>query len=665
MSKNKKNKVFQLTPENQIDFIKTSKLGKFSFTAIKVLVYTSFLAPLFFFWPSSLVEFLLPKNILFIALSFLTAFFLIVHFIENQPVKVTRWQLILFVMLGVWLLFRLITLFVSVDVVRSFWGGPTRYEGDILFIALSVFTIACTQVFKTKKQINRFLVVISLIAGLLAFYGLLQKWGIFFFNETWKNEAVTRASSLFGNPLFLSSFLAITLMFTIYSLWQKENRHLKYELIISIIFQIAAIFLAECSSTYLALAVMIFIFFFIYFLDKKKYISLILLFMAIGSVSYIALTSFNVIAPPNYLESAIKDLNMETQSNAQRIYLWQSGWRAFIAKPLIGWGNEMAVIAYNQYRDTRLVEPLEFNFDRFHNWIIDQLVYGGVIGTGLFLMIIFYSAYIGYRRYRESIKVIYLVLAVIPIVFVINMFFSIPVLANYLLLFLAIGLIFTQFSSSEYLEDKKIKKKFVGLYTVLAIGGLWLIIFSFKPLAALVYCKTALAIKEFPLSVAEIDKSLEFWSFEETASMKLRLYIKELNKNNGQVSAAFLIEAAEAARALSNKYPYSFMILQYAGEIFSYLDETEMNKYFSRAVELAPSSYETYWAWGDAYFRLKNPQKALEKYQAAIDLNPAADYPREKLKQLEDKLKIKSIILFYNNVIAMQNFALLRISIKI
>ena len=639
MSRKNKHKNLTHSPEIQVEFIKTSKLGKFSFQALKVLVYAAFLAPLFFFWSRSLVEFLLPKNILFIAFGAVTAVFLIIHFVENRPVKITRPQKILFALLGVWLLFRLVTLLASADVARSFWGGPTRYEGDILFFALSVFTVAVTQVFKTKKQINRFLLVVSLVAGVLAFYGVIQKWGVFFFNETWKSDSVTRASSLFGNPLFLSSFLVITLFFAVYSLCQKANRHLKYELAIAIFFQAVAIVLAECSSTYLALAAALVAFGVIYLWNKKKIISTILLIAAVGVAVFLALTSLNAVSTPATLRPALKDFNLETQSNAQRYYVWSSAGQAFLSKPLIGWGNEMMVMAFNRHRDSRLVAPMEVNFDRAHSFIFDQLIAGGLLGCGLFLAILFYAVLSGYKKYRESSKIFFLIMAIIPLVFIVNMFFSIPVLANYLLLFLAVGLIFSREADEEFIVEKKTAKKALSVFVFLAVGGLWLVCFSFKPLVALVYCKTAVVTKDLPLAVNEMNKSLDIWVFEESVRTKLQMYIKEMEKTDGQIPSALSAEAAENARYWANEYPLSFMVNQHAGEIFSFIDEAEMDKYFARSLELAPTGYETYWAWGDAYLRRGNNEKAIEKYQAAVDLNPAAAYPREKLKRLEEQLK--------------------------
>jgi O-antigen ligase len=638
MSKKNKHKNFTQSPEIQVEFIKTSKLGQFSFYALKVLVYASFLAPISFFWSKALVEFLLPKNVLFIALSALTAFFLIVHFIENRPIKISKSQKLLFILFGAWLLARLCSLFMSFDVVRSFWGGPTRYEGDILFFGLSVFAIACTQIFKTKKQINRFLLVVSLAAGLFALYGVMQKLGIFVFGEHWVDDSVSRASSVFGNPLYLSSFLVITLFFTVYSWWQKDSRSLKYELLFSAIIQVVAIVFAECSSTYIGLAAAIFLFFTLFYWDKKKLISIILLAAAFLGAVCLTLTSMNVVATPTILRPALKDFNIQTQSNIQRYYLWVSFGRAFREKPLLGWGNEMEVYVYNQFRDNRLAPPLEYNFDRAHNFILDQLANNGLIGCGLLFALLFYASVVGYKKYRQSARIVFLILAIVPANFVVDMFFSIPIISNYLLLFLAIGLIFSREEYEELIVENKLDKKSAGYFTVLFIGSLWLVCFAFEPLYSMVICKDAVLVADTQTAHFLVDKSLDIWVFEETVLTKLQLYIREMKKTDDSNLAAIAATAGESARYWAAKYPFSSMVFLKAGEIYSYIDENEMDNYFSRSLELAPTDYDTYWAWGDAYFRLGEPEKAVEKYQAAIDLNPDAAYPREKLEQLKNKL---------------------------
>jgi hypothetical protein len=92
-------------------------------------------------------------------------------------------------------------------------------------------------------------------------------------------------------------------------------------------------------------------------------------------------------------------------SSAARLYVWHSGWEAFLERPMLGWGPENFAAAFESHINPRLYRAENFGepwFDRAHNVFIDTLVAEGVLGFAASVLLAFAYLLVVRRAYRRG-----------------------------------------------------------------------------------------------------------------------------------------------------------------------------------------------------------------------------------------------------------------------
>jgi hypothetical protein len=82
----------------------------------------------------------------------------------------------------------------------------------------------------------------------------------------------------------------------------------------------------------------------------------------------------------------------------QRLLVWKLGWEAFLSRPILGWGQENFLYAFDKFFNPEIFRYELALFDRPHNKIIDLLFAQGAIGLILYCAIF---AVIGWCIVRE------------------------------------------------------------------------------------------------------------------------------------------------------------------------------------------------------------------------------------------------------------------------
>lgn len=114
---------------------------------------------------------------------------------------------------------------ISISPVMSLFGTYKRFEGLIATLCYIFVFYATVNFITTKKRL--YLLIISILAGAIvsSCYGIAQHLGFDFFK--WSSFEARRVFSTFGNPVFFSAYLVMTLplavvLFFSKSLQQKE-----------------------------------------------------------------------------------------------------------------------------------------------------------------------------------------------------------------------------------------------------------------------------------------------------------------------------------------------------------------------------------------------------------------------------------------------------------
>jgi tetratricopeptide (TPR) repeat protein len=128
-----------------------------------------------------------------------------------------------------------------------------------------------------------------------------------------------------------------------------------------------------------------------------------------------------------------KDVNSQL-----RLKVWALSWEAFKARPILGWGLENYIVAFQQYYDPDLAIYGALWFDRTHNKLFDVLVMQGVFGLFAYLAI-FGAAGVQIITLKKGPKS--LLFALLIAYFVQNLFFT-DHLISYLFFFAFLGYIY-------------------------------------------------------------------------------------------------------------------------------------------------------------------------------------------------------------------------------
>ncbi|MEK7553529.1 MAG: O-antigen ligase family protein [Patescibacteria group bacterium] len=312
----------------------------------------------------------------------------------------------LYVFLFLFLISLIISTIFAVNPYRAFWGDLERGEGLFGFLHFFAFLTMAVAVFEKKDWQNFFKISLG-VGFILIFYAFLQYFNVLNFPFLFISEG--RPFSFIGNPAFLATHMFFLIMSAVivfhYSLFIIHYSILKkfwrYFSLLIIILSVATIFITATRGAILGLGAGIF-FLLIYFAIKKpsnfeterlnfktlkflniRRISIILLSLIIIFSGTFWLTRQNQfwqdIPGLNRLaKTAIFDVN--DTSTQFRLITWKLSWDAFKEKPILGWGIENFLVAYEKHYNPGYAIYGESWMDRAHNKIFDVLVMQGIFG---------------------------------------------------------------------------------------------------------------------------------------------------------------------------------------------------------------------------------------------------------------------------------------------
>ncbi len=354
------------TEKNLIDWI--AYKGLVSFTFLLPLIYLPFLEDSF-----SLPKAILLKLFLFFSLAL---FILIIN--HKKIFFLAALKLPLFILI-IWLI---ASLPLSSNPSLSFTGNYLRDEGILAFLGyLSLYFFAFNFIDSEKKalEILKLLLIISVVESLI---GILQSFGIDPIHLSGKSFEVSRSSGTFGNPVFLGSFLVLTLPISItFSLNSKLKREKILYSIITITLGICLLFtFSRGAWVGFIISLIIFLFLSPEILKEKKKGLLALLLIFIFFLTIASLT-----LPRKTLFSRISW--KADEGILSRIDLWKGTIKLIYQKPLWGYGLETFRGLIPKHF-TPLLAQLATLQDRPHNQFLYLAFSLGIVGLLIFNWII-------------------------------------------------------------------------------------------------------------------------------------------------------------------------------------------------------------------------------------------------------------------------------------
>jgi len=583
-------------------------------------------------------------------------------------------KIVLSLLLALFLVYLLATIF-SLDRNFSLWGNPYRSGGFVNFAFYIIFAVLAFLILRDKdwQKIWDFALIIGILVSIIAIFqqfGLISKVFIPF---------ETRPPSTLGGPIFLAIYLSL-LSFLAFSFGLKEENLKKklFYFFVLTLFLFTIIFITLTRAAFVGLVAGFLWFLFFYPVPEQvrygaspkrlvwlKISAFILLFLGIYGIYYIntqpELPKF--IQENKILLGAAQRLSIKAVLQEARISGWKISFEALKNRPILGYGPENFSIGFDKYYDSTLPHMTAGWWDRAHNFLFDISIQAGILALVIYLSlfgVLFWQLQkLKYNsnttndnantaNNRPNPIVLHGIQSTF-LAYLIANFFSFDSFSSYLISFLLIGFSIRlisknvegdEFSQHRFMPIKRIYadniSKWRGVIIfLLFIGLVWFIwVFNIKPITInkeIRISSSLLKKQDCRGALAQIDEILDSRSILDNY---LRLnYVDIINECLARTTETTQILLAEKAISLLEKnaetQPYftrNWILLgNYTNVLIEKGDvglKEKADYYFSKAEELSPKRQEIFIGWIKTYFLTRDYQKAADKAQKCIELNP-------------------------------------------
>jgi len=561
----------------------------------------------------------------------------------------------------------------SLDRNFSLWGSPYRSGGFVNFAFYIIFAILAFLILKKEgwQRIWDFSILIGIFVSIIAIFqqfGLISKIFIPFEN---------RPPSTIGNPIFLAIYLLL-LSFLTLSFALKEKKYLKKFLyfISFLFFLFIIIFITVTRAAILGLAVG-FIYFIFFYPFKKRSISLALkiIFFILFVFGIYGFYYINTHPLPKFIQenklllSAVQRLSIKAALEDPRIPGWKVSWQALKARPILGYGPENFSIGFDKFYDPSLPQietppggGIIGWWDRAHNFIFDISLQAGIFALMIYLLlfgVLFFQLQKLKHNPNLQIKsecseypntITGHAIQATFLAYLVANFFSFDSFSSYLISFLLIAYSLHLLSEQEFSKSQDNRSGFTRISRriyadiskwrgviifLLFVGLVWFIWnFNIKPLQVNNQIKVALYQTkngDYAGAIKRMEDLLKSHTFLD-GYLRLQYVeiISEAIPKGSEQTQIFLVKKARQILKENIKiqpyYTRNWLVL---GNYTNVLIEKGQNDlkdeasyYFERANQLSPKRQEVFIGWTKTYFLTGDYQKAKEKAQECINLNP-------------------------------------------
>jgi O-antigen ligase len=333
-----------------------------------------------------------------------------------------------------------VTALVGVNPTQSFWSNFERGEGAFQVLHYAVFFILCVLLLADRKSLERMLLVnifVSLPMCLYAFLQLVTPIG----SPNWfVISPGDRVSGTLGNPSYLAAYLIFILAFIVYFFLKSKDPVIKTLLGVLFAFEFFIFLKTGTRGAFLGLiAGLLLIAAIQFFITRNKKVRIGLgAFFALGILltgTFFATHQAKVWEQVPVLNRLI-DYKSAINDIRPRIWTWGSAVSGTLERPVAGWGAENFPYPFDKYYNPNHF-GIESFFDRTHNIFLEYLITGGVILLVSWLAIFFFY----YKRLASRPKDLWFtILAVTPVIYLIQGFFLFDTLPIYIGFFVFLAL---------------------------------------------------------------------------------------------------------------------------------------------------------------------------------------------------------------------------------
>jgi len=257
-----------------------------------------------------------------------------------------------FLLLTAAILLALISFALSIHRHTSLFGTYGRYEGLVTLVGYFIIFFIVSQIDWTRNnRLAYFTNAFIATASLASLIGILEAVGFTFTSglNIGISQTATRASSTFGNPVFLGIYLAMSLPLIFMEIINDNNRKLLRKAILytSLLVVSSALLLSASRSAWLGVLIGIIV---IIILSPPKIRRLILINFLILNIIFSGFLVFTIRTPgeTNISHRLVSLLKLGSEDLA-RVEMWKIGSRIIIDRPFFGSGPDTTGLIFPKY----------------------------------------------------------------------------------------------------------------------------------------------------------------------------------------------------------------------------------------------------------------------------------------------------------------------------
>ncbi len=429
-----------------------SKLENILVKFLRLGIVAVFFIPLIYS-SATIFPFIFPKSLAFrLLIELLLAPYLYLILI-NPAYRPKRSNILvaIFAFFGVEIL---ATIF-SADSLRSFWGNHERMMGLYAYTHVVLFFLISISIYRTKEE-WRGLIFYALLAGaLVTGVGYIQYFSKSFLHEVQGG----RIYSTLGNSIYLSAYLLFQIYLLFWYAITSQRQFYKIMLYLLLGLEIVAFFWARTRGAFIALIASGIVFLFLSAWHKLRLRPKLLAgAVLLPVVLVLSLFIFRDIPAfkSNKFLAPLTQLSSQEITAKTRFLNWQTGLRAWTARPLLGWGPENYYFGFNKFYDPAFLKYSSYETwqDHAHNFVIDILSDSGILGLLAFFSIFFFVGKELFLLGKKEKSTSIIFFSIIVAYFVQNLF-AFDTLAVWIMLYTIFGYVHIRRVETSKIEEPK------------------------------------------------------------------------------------------------------------------------------------------------------------------------------------------------------------------
>ncbi len=546
-------------------------------------------------WGSVIYPYLVPKTLLFYALSLATFAVFLVRVARGDAFRWGRLARPLNWIPAALLILAVAASYVGIGFYHSVWSYFIRGDG-LLMLAGVVLAFYQIMLVADEAFAAQFFALVASVASAVAVYGI-GEWLV----------AGGRIESLLGNAAFFAGYLGVALFATLLAA-ESQTGVWRTLLRIGAALEVVAITLTATRGTMLALGLALIAVLVVRTFRRggkmRSAAALALAALVVAGGLFVAFRSELAKAPFSPV-ARIASIGLSDPDVASRLFIWKNMLGQIAAHPWLGVGAEHIDALFNRFYDPTQIQ--EEWFDRSHNAFLDYAAQYGVGGLALYLGLIGGFLVAARRMRARGESRIAGIFALLALVYAVQNFFVFDTISSFWL-FLALLAIALTLSDApvapEMLPLPRATR--IGLWPAAAILVALIVPVAITPARAAYDLAQAYLyqITDVPQSVAYLSHGYALGTYAdlEYGYLAFDMYVhNQAAALSGDARAAAYQTAVSLLRQNFDRYPYDARTALYLAQTLSLapptvmVDSALLSATLARSIEESPKRAQAWY----------------------------------------------------------------------